>query len=61
MPSVSTKQARLMAAVAHGWKKPGGKGPSREVAQEYNAADKGSGMLERAMAEKLRGKDRGPR
>lgn len=40
MPSSSPAQARLMAAVAHGWKKPGGGGPSVEVAKEFNEADK---------------------
>ncbi len=41
MPSTSPAQARLMAAVAHGWKKPGGGGPSVKVAKEFNRADKG--------------------
>ena len=44
MPSTSPKQARLMAAVAHGWHKPGGGGPPVSVAKEFNQADKGSGM-----------------
>ena len=39
MPSTSPAQARLMAAVAHGWKKPGGGGPSVAVAKEFNSAD----------------------
>lgn len=39
MPSVSPAQARLMAAVAHGWHKPGGGGPSVAVAKEFNRAD----------------------
>jgi len=39
MPSKSKAQARLMAAVAHGWHKPGGGGPSRKVAKEFNRAD----------------------
>jgi hypothetical protein len=34
-----------MAAVAHGWKKPGGGGPSVKVAKEFNKADKGTAML----------------
>ena len=46
MPSSSPKQARLMAAIAHGWHKPGGGGPSVEVAKEFNQADKGTGVLE---------------
>ncbi len=48
MPSKSPAQARLMAAVAHGWKKPGGGGPSKEVAEEFNQADKGSGVRKRS-------------
>lgn len=39
MPSKSPEQARLMRAVAHGWKKPGGGGPSKEVAREFVQAD----------------------
>lgn len=39
MPSVSPAQKRLMAAVAHGWHKPGGGGPSVAVAKEFNQAD----------------------
>jgi hypothetical protein len=39
VPSVSPKQAKLMAAVAHGWHKPGGGGPSVAVAKEFNEAD----------------------
>ena len=39
MPSTSPAQARLMAAVAHGWHKPGGGGPSVKVAKEFNRAD----------------------
>ena len=41
MPSTSAKQHRLMEAVAHGWHKPGGGGPSPAVAKEFAAADKG--------------------
>lgn len=39
MPSVSPKQAKLMRAVAHGWEKPGGGGPSVSVAKEFMHAD----------------------
>lgn len=39
MPSKSAAQARLMRAVAHGWKKPGGGGPTMEVAKEFMGAD----------------------
>jgi len=45
-----------MAAVAHGWKKPGGGGPPKEVAEEFNQADTGSRMLQQTMAKRLRGK-----
>ena len=44
MPSKSPAQARLMAAVAHGWHKPGGGGPPVSVAKEFNQADKGRHM-----------------
>lgn len=40
MPSVSKKQKHLMDAVAHGWHKPGGGGPSKKVAKEFVRADK---------------------
>lgn len=40
MPSKSAKQAKLMRAVAHGWKPSRIKGPSRKVAKEFVAADK---------------------
>ena len=40
MPSKTPKQAKLMRAVAHGWKKPGGGGPSVKVAKEFVSADK---------------------
>lgn len=39
MPSTSPAQKHLMAAVAHGWHKPGGGGPSVAVAKEFNQAD----------------------
>lgn len=48
MPSKSPAQARLMAAVAHGWKKPGGGGPPVSVAKEFNRADAGGRMLHQA-------------
>jgi hypothetical protein len=56
VPSKSPAQAKLMRAVAHGWKKPGG-GPSRSVAREFVAADKKAkgyqigGLVERALEE----------
>lgn len=49
MPSTTPKQARLMAAVAHGWHKPGGGGPPVSVAKDFNRADKGSTMLSKGM------------
>jgi hypothetical protein len=39
MPSVSPAQAKLMRAAAHGWKKPGGGGPSIAVGKEFMRAD----------------------
>ena len=45
MPSSSPKQARMMAAIAHGWNKPGGGGPSVSVAKEFNEADQGTGII----------------
>lgn len=41
MPSKSPAQARLMRAAAHGWKKPGGGGPSQAVGREFMNADRG--------------------
>lgn len=49
MPSTTPKQARLMAAVAHGWHKPGGGGPPVSVAKDFNKADKGTPMLSKGM------------
>jgi hypothetical protein len=43
-----------MAAVAHGWHPTGIKGPPKAVAEEFNQADKGGPMLQRAMAKRLR-------
>lgn len=40
MPSKSKKQAKLMRAVAHGWKPSRIKGPTRAVAKEFVSADK---------------------
>lgn len=40
MPSKSKKQAKLMRAVAHGWKPSRIKGPTRTVAKEFVDADK---------------------
>jgi len=45
MPSTSEAQARLMRAVAHGWHKPGGGGPSVSVAKDFVAADKAKSAM----------------
>ena len=59
MPSISASQARLMAAVAHGWKKPGGGGPP--VGVERGAAPaQGSRVRQMAQARVLRGQMAGP-
>jgi hypothetical protein len=52
MPSTSKKQARLMAAVAHGWKPPGLSRPPVpvKVAREFNAADAKSGNFRKKKA-----------
>ena len=43
MPSKSKAQAKLMRAVAHGWKPSNFKGPSKQVARDFAEADKRSG------------------
>lgn len=40
MPSKTKKQAKLMRAVAHGWKPDRFRGPPVMVAKEFAAADK---------------------
>ena len=52
MPSKSKKQAKLMRAVAHGWKKPDGKGPSQKVAKEFLKADKAKAKRQRSRQKK---------
>jgi hypothetical protein len=49
MPSVSPAQARLMAAAAHSPAFAKKVGVPQSVAREYNQADKGSGLIKRAM------------
>lgn len=49
MPSKSPEQAKLMAAVAHGWKPDRIKGPPVSVAKDFNQADKGTKLLSQAM------------
>ena len=43
MPDTSKAQRKLMLAVDHGWKKPGGGGPNPKVAADFVAADKAKG------------------
>ncbi len=45
MPSTSKKQARFMAAAAHGPKFAKKAGISQKVAKEFNASDAGTGIL----------------
>ena len=45
MPSTSPAQARLMAACAHGADYPSC--PPKAVAQEFNQADRGTGILKK--------------
>lgn len=47
MPSKSPAQARLMAAAAH--TRGGYGGVPQSVGREFNQADKGGGLLSRAM------------
>jgi len=51
MPSTSKKQARTMAAVAHGWKPPASSGIKIpvSVAKEFNAADAHPRLASRAL------------
>lgn len=50
MPSKTEAQARLMAAIAHGWHPTGLKhAPAQAVAHDFNQADKGSALLSHAM------------
>lgn len=50
MPSTSAKQARMMAAAAHDPAFAKKVGVPESVAKDYNAADKGSGLLKKAMS-----------
>lgn len=61
MPSVSRKQAHLMAAVAHGWEPSRGKPIPRSVGEEFHAADQKVGKWEHPTGhsgkmEKLKGR-----
>lgn len=53
MPSTSPDMARLMAAVDHGWKKPGGGGPTKAVAHEFATADKSVGNYTKKMGKMI--------
>lgn len=46
MPSKSKAQAKLMAAVAHGWEPPGRKPIPKKVGIEFHSADKAAGKYE---------------
>ncbi len=50
MPSKSKKQAKLMAACAHGAQFPSC--PSTKVARKFNQADKGTGILRKRTGRK---------
>lgn len=55
MPSRSPAQARLMAAIAHGWRPPVSSGihVPVSVAQDFNQADASTGIRERRHAGRL--------
>ena len=57
MPSKSPAQARLMAAAAH--TKGGYGGVPQSVGKEFNQADKGRGILSKAMQKRKRPNIRG--
>jgi len=57
MPSTSPAQARLMAMVAHDPSKAKSTGVPVGVAKEFNAADKGTGMIRK----KKKGAQNGPK
>lgn len=58
MPTVSSKQKRLMLAVDHGWKMPGGGGPSPGVAHDFVEADKKAGRVKSHPAARPRKSER---
>lgn len=49
MPSKSAKQARFMAAAAHDKSFASRAGIPQSVAKDFNAHDKGSGLISKAM------------
>lgn len=54
MPSTSEKQARMMAGAAHDPKFARKVGVPQSVAKDFNQADKGGKLLQRAMARRAR-------
>ena len=58
MPSVSKKQAHLMAAVAHGWHPPKSSGIDVpvKVAREFNQADKRRADMAKIVRRRARAK-----
>ena len=56
MPSVSEKQARFMAGVAHSPEFAAKVGVPQSVGKDFNEADTGTGLLSRAMKGKRNGK-----
>lgn len=60
MPSTTEKQARFMAAAAHNPAIAKANNIPQSVAQEFNQADAGGGLLSRAMKRKPKSK-RGPK
>lgn len=58
MPSKSPAQARLMAAVAHGWKPDRMKGPPEKVAKEFNQADTGKKVKRSMVPKRIRDFDK---
>lgn len=58
MPSKSRKQARFMAAAAHNPEFAARNHIPQSVAREFNQADKGGGLLSKAMKHKRKKKHR---
>lgn len=52
MPAKSLAELKLMRAVEHGWKKPGGGGPSKKVATEFVEATKSTRNLPEKVGKK---------
>jgi hypothetical protein len=53
MPSKSAAQHKMMEAIAHGWKKPGG-GPSKKVAKDFVKKDKSTGKFGRNVVRNMK-------